>query len=46
MGVVKFTKEIEFIELDKCEDEAQQLHAFLNDISRWPKHVPPICITM
>ena len=36
--------EFEFIALDKCGEEAEWLHYFLEDIPRWPKHVPPICI--
>ena len=38
------TMEFEFIELDKCGEEAEWLRYFLEDISRWPKLVPPICI--
>ena len=36
--------EFEFITLDKCGEEVEWLHQFLNDILRWPKHVPTICI--
>ena len=46
IGMVKFTKEFEFIKLDKCGKEAERLHSFLNDISRWSKLVHPICITV
>ena len=34
----------EFIALDKCGEEAEWLHHFLEDIPRWPSPVPPICI--
>ena len=37
-------KEFEFIALEKCGEEAEWLHYFLEDISRWPKPMPPICI--
>ena len=36
--------EYEFIELDKCGEEAEWLRHFLEDIPRWLKLVPPICI--
>ena len=36
--------EYEFITLDKCGEEAEWLRHFLEDIPRWLKHVPPICI--
>ena len=36
--------ESEFIALDKCGEEAEWLRHFLEDIPRWPKQVPPICI--
>ena len=36
--------EYEFIALDKCGEEAEWLCHFLEDIPRWPKPVPPICI--
>ena len=36
--------EYEFIALDKCGEEAEWLHHFLEDIPRWPKPMPPICI--
>ena len=38
------TMESEFIALDKCGEEAEWLRHFLEDILRWPKPVPPICI--
>ena len=34
----------EFIALDNCGEEAKWLHHFLDDIPRWPKPVPPICV--
>ena len=36
--------ESEFTALDKCIEEAEWLHQFLEDIPQWPKHVPAICI--
>ena len=36
--------ESEFIALDKCGEEAEWLHHFLEDIPKWQKLVPPICI--
>ena len=36
--------ESEFIALDKCGEEAEWLRHFLEDIPRWPKPVPLICI--
>ena len=36
--------EYEFIVLDKCGEEAEWLHHFLEDIPRWLKHAPLICI--
>ena len=36
--------ESEFIALDKCKEEVEWLCRFLEDIPRWPKVVPPICI--
>ena len=44
MVIARCTMEYEFISLDKCGDEAKWLCHFLEDIPRWPKHVPPICI--
>ena len=42
--IARSTMEYEFIALDKCEEEAEWLRHFLEDIPRWPKPVPPICI--
>ena len=42
--ISKFTMEYEFIELDKCGEDIEWLHHFLEDIPRWPKLVPLICI--
>ena len=42
--IAKSTMESEFIALDKCGEEAEWLCHFLEDIPRWPKPVPPICI--
>ena len=36
--------ESDFIALDKCGKEAEWPRHFLEDIPRWPKPVPPICI--
>ena len=36
--------EYEFVAFDKCGEKAKWLHYFFEDISRWPKHVPQICI--
>ena len=36
--------EYAFIALDKCGEEAEWLCHFLEDIPRWPKPVPLICI--
>ena len=30
--------------LEKCGEEVEWLHHFLEDIPRWPKPEPPICI--
>ena len=38
------TKEYEFIELYKCEEKVEWLHYFLEDILRWLKPMPLICI--
>ena len=38
------TMESEFIALEKYGEEAKWLRYFLEDIPRWPKHVPPIYI--
>ena len=42
--IARSTIEYEFIALDKCGEEAEWLSHFLEDIPRWPKPVPPICI--
>ncbi|RVW41557.1 Retrovirus-related Pol polyprotein from transposon TNT 1-94 [Vitis vinifera] len=42
--IAKSTMESEFIALDKCGEEAEWLRHFLEDIPRWSKPVPPICI--
>ena len=44
MVIARSTMESEFIALDKCGEEAEWLRHFLEDIPRWPKPVPPICI--
>ena len=40
--ITRSTMESEFI--DKCGEKAEWLRHFLEDIPRWPKPVPPICI--
>ena len=42
--IARSTMEYEFIPLDKCGEEVEWLCHFLEDIPRWPKHMPPICI--
>ena len=42
--IAKSIMESEFITLDKCGEEAEWLRHFLEDIPRWPKPMPPICI--
>lgn len=42
--ITRSTMEVEFVALDKCGEEAQWLHHFLEDILDWPKPVPAICI--
>ena len=42
--IAKSTMESKFITLDKRGEEAEWLRHFLEDIPRWPKSVPPICI--
>ena len=42
--ITKSTMESEFITLDKCGEDAKWLRHFLEDIPRWPKHVPSLCI--
>ena len=43
-AIVRSTMEYEFIALEKCREEVEWLHHFLEDIPRRSKHVPPICI--
>ncbi|WKA09039.1 hypothetical protein VitviT2T_026717 [Vitis vinifera] len=42
--IARSTMESEFIALDKYGEEAEWLRHFLEDIPRWSKPVPPICI--
>ena len=42
--IARSIMEYVFIALDKCGEEAEWLRHFLEDIPRWPKLVPPICI--
>ena len=42
--ISRSTMESEFIALNKYGEEAEWLRHFLEDIPRWPKPVPPICI--
>ena len=42
--IARSTIEYEFITLDKCREEAEWLRHFLEDVPRWPRLVPPICI--
>ena len=42
--ISKSTMEYKFIALDKCGEEVEWIHQFLEDIPRWPRSVPPICI--
>ena len=42
--IARSTMESEFIALDKCGEEAEWLRHFLEDIPKWQKPVPPICI--
>ncbi|KAK6160134.1 hypothetical protein DH2020_003515 [Rehmannia glutinosa] len=42
--IARSTMESEFIALDKCGEEAEWLRNFLEDIPKWPKPVPAICI--
>ena len=42
--IARSTMESEFIALNKYGVEAEWLRHFLEDIPRWPKSVPPICI--
>ena len=42
--ITRSTMEFEFIALEKCGEDAEWLRHFLEDIPRWPKSMPPICI--
>ena len=42
--ISRSTMESKFIALDKCGKEANWQRHFLENIPRWPKPVPPICI--
>ncbi|GJU90938.1 retrovirus-related pol polyprotein from transposon TNT 1-94 [Tanacetum coccineum] len=42
--IAKSTMESEFITLDNCEEEAEWLRQFVEDIPRWPKPVTSISI--
>ncbi|RVX20813.1 Retrovirus-related Pol polyprotein from transposon TNT 1-94 [Vitis vinifera] len=42
--IARSTMESEFIALDKYGEEVEWLRHFLEDIPRWSKPVPPICI--
>ena len=44
MVISKCTMDYEFITLEKRGEETEWLRHFLEDIPRWPKPVPPICI--
>ena len=44
MVIARCIMEYEFITLDKCGEEAEWLRHFLEDIPRWPRLVPLICI--
>ena len=44
--IARSTMESELIALDKCGEEAEWLHHFLEDIPSWTKLMPPICIHM
>ena len=44
MVISRSTIESKFIALVKCGEEVEWLRYFLEDIPRWPKLVPPICI--
>ena len=44
MVIAISTIESEFIALEKYGEEAEWLHHFLEDIPRWQRHVPLICI--
>ncbi|GKC18808.1 hypothetical protein Tco_1020958 [Tanacetum coccineum] len=42
--IAKSMMESEFIALDKCREEVEWLHQFVEDIPRWPKPVTAISI--
>ena len=42
--ITRSTMESEFVALDKCGEEAEWLRNFLEDIPKWTKPVPAICI--
>ena len=42
--ITRSTMKYEFVVLDKCGEEAKWLRHFLEDIPRWLKLVPLICI--
>ncbi|KAL6982051.1 hypothetical protein U1Q18_052698 [Sarracenia purpurea var. burkii] len=42
--IARSTMESEFIALDKATEEAEWLRQFLEDVPRWPRPVPAICI--
>ncbi|KAK4286227.1 hypothetical protein QN277_002813 [Acacia crassicarpa] len=42
--IARSSMEVEFIALDKAGEEAEWLCNFLEDIPRWPKPVPAVCI--
>ncbi|KAJ0013715.1 hypothetical protein Pint_20701 [Pistacia integerrima] len=42
--ITRSTIEFKFIALDKCGEEAEWLRQFLENIPKWPKPVPAICI--
>ena len=42
--IIRSTMESEFVALEKCSEEVEWLLQFLEDIPKWPKPVPAICI--
>lgn len=42
--ITQSTMESKFIPLDKCGEKVEWLGNFLEDIPKWPKHVPAIYI--
>ncbi|KAJ0850834.1 putative RNA-directed DNA polymerase [Helianthus annuus] len=42
--IARSTMESEFIALDKSGEEAEWLRQFVEDIPRWPKPLPAICV--